>query len=386
MPREALQILTFGGVFVVAFAAAALARRLVALPDRPSDRYLHLDGLRGLAALCVVAAHASQYAAVATGAPGLTTEMQRHMGATGVQIFFALTAFLFTERALAGRLEPYIFFQSRLRRIMPLYVTLCSVAVLISFVLGLDTGTVRRTLYGVVGIFLFGIIGAKEPGIWGFDALYLIGVAWTLPYEWGFYLMLPLAYAVARQSRAHALAVLAGLVIVAAYTLHIGNRYAIWSFFLPGIAVALLKGQIASPPSRWIKTVLGVIGGAAFTAAALAPTGPRSYTILHLGLIVVGFATVMLVEPVWLKRPVLVFLGQISFSIYLWQLTAFFPLVLVGRHYYPLERGAGIGAALAIVAGLIFASAWSFKYVEWPFMARRGASTEPRVAATERQF
>jgi hypothetical protein len=120
--RAAIQVSVFLGCFAIAYFLAIPTQRLFRIQLDPAGRLSQLEGLRAIAALAVVACHVNQN----TLAFFEYTELPdagNHIGVLAVQMFFALTAYLFTARAVKGTLDPAIFYVSRLRRTLPLYLS-----------------------------------------------------------------------------------------------------------------------------------------------------------------------------------------------------------------------------------------------------------------------
>ncbi|WP_367142513.1 acyltransferase family protein [Mesorhizobium sp.] len=55
-----------------------------------------------------------------------------HLGILAVQLFFALTGYLFTDKAIKGRLDAAAFYLNRMRRILPLYLFVVIVAIAVA--------------------------------------------------------------------------------------------------------------------------------------------------------------------------------------------------------------------------------------------------------------
>jgi peptidoglycan/LPS O-acetylase OafA/YrhL len=337
----AIQVSVFVGCFAIAYFLAIPIQRLFRIQLDPAGRLSQLEGLRALAALAVVACHVNQHTLLFFGDTELP-DVGNHIGVLAVQMFFSLTAYLFTSRALKGKLEPATFYISRLRRTMPLYIFVATLAV-------------------VIGLHDF-------PG----NALAFLGIAWTLCYEFGFYLILVPLYLVTRSSTGAFIVVALGVAAVAARDYSVSPTV-VWASFLPGSLAAIVQERM---PAR----ISPLAGYAIFAIAALLgavsvmQTG-YGYTIVETLCAGYIFFAVLFVAPACLSIKPLLVLGRISYSIYLTQ-----ALVLSKVTNFASERGV-LHASLiwkffasgAVVAILIPFSAATFRWVELPWMQRATA-------------
>ncbi len=155
-------------------------------------RFPTLEGLRGLAALAVVAFHAGTFTGLTGPGGGEAGSWVRHLN-VGVSVFFVLSAFLlyrpFVVAHLTSQRPPRVgaYAARRLVRIFPAYWLALTVSayVLDHTYLGDAWGKFR--FYALLQIY------------WGDTALGGLAQAWSLCTELSFYLFLPLwAAAVAR--------------------------------------------------------------------------------------------------------------------------------------------------------------------------------------------
>ncbi len=213
--------------------------------ERPvAGRFASIDGLRGLLALAVFLCHACiWFFYLRTGRWEVPpSNLYTHFGQGGVALFFMISGFLFFSKLIEGRARTIdwgALFVSRILRLTPLY--LVSVFLLVALVLYVSGGLKEPAgtfAHGVMRWVTFTFMGAPDlnriENTWRMVA----GVTWSLPYEWFFYLSLPvLALSVRVLPPAHYVALgmisLTGLVFW-------GPLLQPLLSFLGGIAAALL--------------------------------------------------------------------------------------------------------------------------------------------------
>jgi peptidoglycan/LPS O-acetylase OafA/YrhL len=343
-----------------------------------------LDGVRGAAVLAVLAFHAGHLRG----------------GWLGVDLFFALsgyliTALLLTDHKAGGRVDLAGFWSRRARRLGPaLILTLVGV--------GLYAATVAIPQERLV-IRWDGLATLFEAANWrtiltGGDYWQHafrpspLQHTWSLAVEEQLYLVWPLAVAgvLAWKGRARAVLVVAGIGAAASAAAMVGLHLAgadqtrLYQgtdtravTVLLGAAVAALRVTIG--PAAWARTrparqALGLLAalGLGLAWARLDGNGPWPYRGL---LPLAGLGGALLVasladrnHPGALGRvlavPPLVFLGRISYGLYLYHWPVFLWLDRSRTH---LDGWAHIGAQVAVSIGL----AWlSYRFVELP--VRRG--------------
>ncbi|TIT07947.1 MAG: acyltransferase [Mesorhizobium sp.] len=189
---------------------------------RSMRRLENLDGLRGLAALLVVAGHLCNVLGVL---PGIFGDGGAQVG---VQLFFCLSGFLMGMlylNAPFGGAEVIDFYRRRIARVFPLYL----VVVLASFFA--PNFTAMRVLYPIdasnIADHLLFIRGTS--------------VLWTVPIEVQFYALFGLIwfmFSINKAASTLLLAVTVPLLVILSDPL--GARLFFLSYFMIGIAVSLL--------------------------------------------------------------------------------------------------------------------------------------------------
>ncbi len=340
-----------------------------------SRRNHTMDGARGLLTLWVLSYHLDLVPwRVVSGVelPPGTLSALLYSGFF-VAPFFALTGLLFGGALIAsrGELPTVRFLHRRFFRIVPAYMVSIIGIVLTAAVMSgfrLHVGPLKL-LFEIARWSLFGFV--ERYDINGVDLARSHGMLWTLPYEIGFYLMLPLLAWGQRRVGSPAFLVVA-LVLIG---------WLLWwpfLFFAGGVVGAFLVGW----RHRHAPGVLQVASVAAVAALALTVHHTSSgLQAILLAPILAGLARELpLFRPLRLKA--LRYVGEISYSVYVLH----YPLLWVmfvgvggpgwlGR-VGVAERWTGlIGCGVVVIA----AATLCYVFVERPFIAL-GRSWEPRVS------
>jgi peptidoglycan/LPS O-acetylase OafA/YrhL len=357
---------------------------MIAMPTtaRPRERREfrpEIQGLRAVAVLLVLGYHL---------APERLTG-----GYVGVDVFFAISGFLITgqivtEAARDGRLSLSGFWGRRIRRLLPTAVLVLAVSLLATWVV-LPTTLWRDALRHIAASVLY-----VENWALARDAVdYLAGNAastlvqhyWSLSVEEQFYLLWPpLVVAVlalgrlTRSTRSPRLGVAVVLAVVTLTSLSVsiaqtttdpGVAYfstftRIWEFGAGGLLA--LVGPLVLPPAAryglgWAG-LLAIVGAAVlFDAATPFPGNAAALPVLGaVAVIAAGGAELRISAARLLAVRPAVFVGDISYAVYLWH----WPLIVLG----PFVLGAPLGApAKAVVAVLTLGLAWlTTRFVENP--------------------
>ena len=316
-----------------------------------------LDGVRAIAIATVVAFH--------------TVGWPRE-GTLGVDLFFVLSGFLITtllleEHSAGGTISIRRFYARRARRLLPaLFALLVPYAVAGASLLGLVAALTYTTNVAVAINSSF-----MPPGL-----IHL----WSLAAEEQFYLVWPLLLLVLLRAGGRRIvgrALLVLLAVAIAYRLQLLLRGASIErlYYAPDThADSLIVGcAFACWRPRWSSALgtpaLAVVLGAVCFGAGLPVRLQYSLQLVPtLFACVAGFLVVSAVDGSGLvgrllSNAPLVFLGQISYSLYLWHL----PIVSVLH----VHHHAGARAAIAVVASVAIASASRY-CIELPCLARRG--------------
>ena len=344
----------------------------------PANRQLHIQGLRAIAVLLVIAYHA-----------GLPVSG----GFIGVDVFFVISGYVITamlerELAASGRIRFGRFYLRRFKRLTPaLALTVTATCIGAGLVLSPfgPQQQAARTAIGAMFLAANAVIASTTGGYFDAPAATnpLLNI-WSLSVEEQFYLFFPLlmvgawTWAARRGKRSHVSAIVAGVGLVSFALAVVGSRGTVgflvgfyspftraWEF-AAGALLALL------PQPRWGRqTALvfssvgaGLLCFAATTINAATPF-PGTWTLLPvvatLALITSGGRKGNLIAD-GLASKFLVQVGDWSYSLYLWH----WPAIVLFTTLRPNIPGIGlIAAAASIVPALI-----SYYFVEQPIRAR----------------
>jgi peptidoglycan/LPS O-acetylase OafA/YrhL len=380
------------------------------------NRFELIDAMRGLAALSVLVYHVTFFFGPPGGAVDYLTGRITGEPYPGVVVFFVISGFVlyrpFAEARFLGTAPPSLapYFVRRVARIVPAYwVALTVVAVMLGLHYVFTPGGVVR-YYGFLQIY--------QP----FYPALGIGPAWTLCVEMTFYAALPLlALSVrrlaARQTFLRAELMHCGALVIGslAWQLLIFHlRPPGWwelsllyvlpgtlALFATGIALAALSVALQHRASRprwlevssrlpWVSWIVAIaLLYSVGRASNLASTHFEAWWVLT-GALKAGSAFFLLLPLVFgsghrdaMRRALgsrpLLFLGTISYGVYIWH----YPLLLkLGPHL--VEHGE-LFADIALTMVTAAVASLSFYLVERPAqrLARRWLTTRRTKAAVE---
>ena len=359
------------------FAIAVPETKMTETPGRtraPAYRP-DIDGLRALAVLAVVLFH--------SGIPGFEG------GYVGVDVFFVISGYLITQLLEASPEESVrrmltAFYVRRMRRILPALLATCLVTAIVAIALFTPDELVNVGKYLAATPVLLSNVAtwAERSGYFAPDVRQLpLSHLWSISVEEQFYLLYPLLLiTITRYGlryRRLTLAVLAAislaLCVWASHYKPVANY-----FFAPTRAWELLLGAmlaIGGTPRIGHRlaseglAVAGLVGIAIVVHLYTAETRyPGTATILPCLATAALLATGSSPQPALVNRmlswPPLVFIGLISYSLYLWHQ----PLLAFVGYYRiaPLTPGATV-VPLAVTL-LVAVASWRF--IERPVRAR----------------
>lgn len=328
-----------------------------------------IDGLRALAILPVVFFHYR--------VPGFAG------GFVGVDVFFVISGYLITSliqsEMARGTFSLAHFYERRIRRIFPGLFAMIAVVTAAAYVFFFPFDLVRYAQ----SLFASALFGAnfefwREAGY--FDALAnqkpLLHL-WSIAVEEQFYLLFPALLILLRRSRPRLRIAATGLIFVVSFVLGTwgtGAAPVATFYLLPARAWELMLGALlalgAFPAIRScvVSNVLAALGIVLIGAAVFSYTPQTPFPGPAALLPCVGTALVIhaadpkatFVGRVLVVRP-LVFVGLISYSLYLWH----WPVYVLATYVHFREPTGLEGIALMALSFVLAILSWRF--VERPF-------------------
>lgn len=235
-------------------------------------RLYTIDGLRGYLAYFIVFLHATVWYNLVSiqqfkGSERTNVEL---LGTTGLCVFFMVSAFLFWTRWLNhhGEIKVFPFYIKRFFRIAPVYYlcVLCLfIAVMSKTNWHLDV-SVFNFIKQLLSWLTFGLFSFLPINGYPYTTLLVMGVVWTIPYEWMLYLALPIIGVFSKNiwlSLCFAIA-LCILTIMAQFYWKIyflsANDMMPFASYAIGILIATLKKMKWQPPLTDLSGSLIMVG------------------------------------------------------------------------------------------------------------------------------
>jgi peptidoglycan/LPS O-acetylase OafA/YrhL len=346
-----------------------------------------IDGLRAFAVLSVMVYHAD--------------ERWLRGGLAGVDVFFVISGYLITRRILEdhdrGAFSLAGFWMARVRRIAPALLLVLGVSGLLGIALLPPAHLMRfasATLASVFSVSNFYFRETQGNYFSPDSRTNPLIHTWSLGVEEQFYLFYPLVMLLALRFVPRLLpgVLLAGIAASLLMARHLQHDHAGMGFYLlPGRAWEFLLGAVAvlserrglpaRLPDGWA-TIMASAALAGLCAAFLIAGGQQVFPWPRA--LVPSLATTGLIiflrPDAWparfLAAAPFVFIGTISYSLYLWHQSAFaFVRLAQVKTVSPLGY-------IVLGIGLIAISWLSWRFVEQPFRKQQRASSRRTLAIT----
>lgn len=334
-----------------------------------------IDGLRAIAVMAVVINHAN--------------ESWLLSGYLGVDIFFVISGFLITQiiskEMLAGNFSFLEFYKRRVKRILPVFVFILLIITIIANILFIKEDF-DNYLKSLIASLLFSANLFFSTGIGYFDLSSqekpLLHI-WSLSVEEQFYFIFPVILLVSIKIFKHKVYLLIILLILLSLLAYFLPSYSLEKYYLPhirayelliGALFALIPPKIISVPLKWI----------IFTIMLIILVLPSSFFAVGQGYIerlIVCTSTALLLwtsysqaeqsPKKFLSSPIFIFLGVISYSLYLWHwpILAFLRYVNMGSELSTIMSFSAIG--LSILLAYL-----SYRFVEDPIRRIKNFSSK----------
>ena len=342
-----------------------------------------LDGLRFFAFLLVFIHHTKWFFTISQ------LRFLNEFGWAGVDLFFALSAFLFTklllvERGVSGGISFSKFYLRRVFRIWPIYY-LYIIAILIVIIL--QKGHVALT--GVNGLRLLGLLTFTDNifcAVSGYNSIPALPHLWTIGYEEQFYIFIPLlismlsGWSVSRRMQLLGAVSLLFFLLRAMMIVNQVPHPAIWvlpvtHFESIVLGMVIGFGGFDALARKVPPILLFIIGVACFKIMTLLPNINIISFWLFASYGLVGLSTALVLQSTivsstmkrFLSRKPFVYLGKRSYGLYLYHI---FAILLVSKLEVYLPKLLFPDAFIFLLALLltIVMAVVSYRVIERPFL------------------
>ena len=346
----------------------------------PVNYLPHIDGLRSIAVLSVVFHHFSPEIV-----PG---------GYIGVDIFFVISGYLIAgiiKREIEENKFTFVgFYERRVRRIFPALFGVLIFSIILGFLYLLPSDFII-TLRGLIGTLFFvsnlvfwrdfggGYFGATE------DGLIPLVHTWSLSVEEQFYVFFPLFLVLLYKFKFNRLFIVSILIIGFFISLFLSAYFikekSVAVFFLTPFRIwELLAGVVLvfnifpEIKNKFLNEILSLAAFIALIYPCFFYSNLTIFPGLNALLPVIGSAILIHLGKTnhsyvkdFLKIKVMVFIGLISYSLYLWH----WPILVFSKYFsqnLPIFDNTFILFTISIII-----SSFSYLYIEQPFRGKKGS-------------
>jgi peptidoglycan/LPS O-acetylase OafA/YrhL len=331
-----------------------------------------IDGLRAVAVTTVIAFHAQW-----TAFPG---------GFVGVDVFFVISGFLIgamiIDDVTAERFSLLAFYERRIRRIFPALAAMLLTATVLAYLylLPIEFKSYARSLLAATFSFSNFYFAANAGYFMPAASTLPLLHTWSLAIEEQFYLFLPLFVLLVHRSWRRGLWPV--LLAVTLISLGLSIRSGLQGgqsgdFYMPQLrawelllGVLLAWNRLPALPRPWregatfLGLVLIVVAATCYSDWIPFPGHAALMPCLGAALIIGAGKSGESWTARALSLPPVIFVGRISYSLYLWHWPIFIFMKLSER--FPADQAKTATKLLAIAATAVIATL-SWKYIETPF-------------------
>lgn len=328
-------------------------------PSSPPDRFFALDALRGIAAVVVVIAHAAQLCY------GYELELLHGMGRFGVMLFFLVSGFVIPA-SFARHSSQRTFWVRRLCRLFPAYWTTIGIAAVLAWLNWLPASP----FYGTRSVATYAVNLTMVPNFFNYSSV--LFVFWSLHIEIVFYLFVGLIALLGILQKTS----LVGLVLLTATLAPAFVPNLPFTLYYPLFLTIIWCGTVFQRVHQGHEPLLSA---APFIIAALAlvwlAEGTSIRALYHLGATLAAFlvAAVALRRPAWFQHRLFVWLGTVSYSLYLLHLLVLAVVPAIGPPLISITLW---------VASMLLVAAISERWIERPSHALGRYLSAPRTQRT----
>lgn len=318
---EIISTFAAGLAMIAALLTTSLIAKKLIVPSS-SGRFVTIDGLRGYLAFFVFLHHSCiWYYFLKTGV--WETPPNRlfvHFGQGGVALFFMITGFLFFSKLLDDRqrgVDWTRLYVSRFLRLTPLYFFSMALLFLIVAFGTMDQPLAPLSEIIIVGMkwLSFRIFGGGDLNGFTNTSIINAGVTWSLPYEWTFYMVLPLL-ALCLRLRPPVTVIAISIFSVVIFGFHYLTAPYYW-LFLGGIGAAIVVRNLSFQRfsrTKWATAlIVGLVFFVVINYSSLYDQIEPKFLLMVVFSLIAGGNSVFGVLNLKLSRV----MGEMAYSIYL---------------------------------------------------------------------
>lgn len=365
-------------VYFIAISTLLIKTSRQAIDNQPG-RDAYIDGLRGIAAIAVVATHFWRL-----GESGISYSFEfsnrEAYGSLGVQIFFCITGLLFFSKIYGDSrsIDWTKFYAARFRRLIPAYTVFFFLSLAVLLIVGNWSDFKSSQLYNIGNMAYMGFKG-NGRGVFalGIELDRVFAAIWTLAFEVRFYLVFPFIVWVSTTKVGDKFLLPLGAALVWYEIASTGSCIA--GYFLVGAVAAKHLRKVKCSPALLIAcyAVIAITLYLSITMK-LNPFGWERFALSS-----AMFISLAVSKPALLATRPMTALGDMSYSLYLLHA----PLLLLVSHMVKVVVGPGAPSTaqymLVVMAGVVVmfvVSLYSYRFVELPFLRKNTASSQSRGA------
>jgi len=372
---EYYNLLFLAAAFLMLFISVSIIDKIIPL-EINDVKHPEIDGLRGYLAFLVFLHHSYIWHNYLHSSEWRNPESNlfSHFGQSSVALFFVITAFLFVSKlmeanAAAFNWKRYII--SRFYRLAPMY--LFSVVFIFILAAAASDFEIKDSILNITKSSLswlfFTIHGSVDINNLKDTQIINSGVAWTLPYEWMFYFLLPviaLFFKIKVKAKVLIPFIVIFIIILAISRSSMRN----FSPFIAGIIVAIIIKKakditfLRQPKYALLVIILLSVSVYFFNS------GKKIIPVIITGIVFLIIAAGNSMFGILSTRFSRKF-GQITYSIYLLHgilLFTTFRFIIGYEKAALLTPFEYLGVIVLCAFPLIFISQLTYKYIELPFI------------------
>jgi len=360
-------------VLLVLFISIFVVNKIIKI-EVPDVKYPAIDGVRGFLAFFVFLHHCSIWYVFLKTKEWKEPESNlfNHFGQTSVALFFMITAFLFLNKLINAKdktINWNLYIKSRFLRLFPAYFF--SICIVFATVIYLSNFEIKDSFLAnfknSIGWIFFTIGGPNDINTIKNTYLIDAGVSWSLPYEWLFYLILPILALLFKIHVSTKNIVLYSLFFIAIALI---NHVKLEQFFpfLGGIIAALICSKTKLKFHKIEYTLVLIL--LLFVLIYFFNSGKNIISLLISTLIFILIAGGNSIFGI-LTNTFSRLLGQQTYSLYLLHGIVLFLVFNFGIGYEKASKLSEINYWIIIfscIFPILLISQISYKYIELPFL------------------